>query len=111
MVFSATLNNISVILCGSVLLVEETRGPRENHNVNIILVLYRKYFNHFHLNFLFSSVLRMLKWTWQLNLDSNIFYCQIYTIRLNTSLPTNIKFSVVSYKHRSDIEYDVYKQL
>ena len=31
MVFNATFNNISVILWRSVLLVEETAGPRENH--------------------------------------------------------------------------------
>ena len=31
MVFKATFNNISVISCWSVLLVEETRVPRENH--------------------------------------------------------------------------------
>jgi len=31
MVFSATFNNISVILWQSVLLVEETGGPGENH--------------------------------------------------------------------------------
>jgi len=31
MVFNATLNNISVILWQSVLLVEETRVPGENH--------------------------------------------------------------------------------
>jgi hypothetical protein len=31
MVFNATFNNISVILQLSVLLVEETEGPRENH--------------------------------------------------------------------------------
>jgi len=31
MMFNATLNNISVILWWSVLLVEETRTPRENH--------------------------------------------------------------------------------
>ena len=31
MVFNATFNNISVISWRSVLLVEETRGPRENH--------------------------------------------------------------------------------
>ena len=31
MVFNATLNNISVISWQSVLLVEETRVPRENH--------------------------------------------------------------------------------
>ena len=31
MVFNATFNNISVILWQSVLLVEETRVPRENH--------------------------------------------------------------------------------
>ena len=31
MVFNATLNNISVISWQSVLLLEETRGPRENH--------------------------------------------------------------------------------
>jgi hypothetical protein len=31
MVFNATFNNISVILWRSVLLVEETRVPRENH--------------------------------------------------------------------------------
>ena len=31
MVFNATFNNISVISWGSVLLVEETRGPGENH--------------------------------------------------------------------------------
>ena len=31
MVFSATFNNISVISWRSVLLVEETEGPRENH--------------------------------------------------------------------------------
>ena len=31
MVFNATFNNISVISWLSVLLVEETGGPRENH--------------------------------------------------------------------------------
>ena len=31
MVFNATFNTISVILWQSVLLVEETGGPRENH--------------------------------------------------------------------------------
>ena len=31
MVFDATFNNISVISWRSVLLVEETGGPRENH--------------------------------------------------------------------------------
>ena len=31
MVFNATLNNISVVLWRSVLLVEETGGPEENH--------------------------------------------------------------------------------
>jgi hypothetical protein len=31
MVFNATFNNISVILCRPVLLVEETRVPGENH--------------------------------------------------------------------------------
>jgi len=31
MVFNATFNNISVMSWQSVLLVEETRGPRENH--------------------------------------------------------------------------------
>ena len=31
MVFNATFNNISVILWWSVLLVDETRVPRENH--------------------------------------------------------------------------------
>jgi len=31
MVFNATFNNISVISWRSVLLVEETRGPGENH--------------------------------------------------------------------------------
>jgi hypothetical protein len=31
MVFNATFNNISVISWRSVLLVEETRVPRENH--------------------------------------------------------------------------------
>ena len=31
MVFNATFNNISVISCGLVLLVEETVVPRENH--------------------------------------------------------------------------------
>ena len=31
MVLNATFNNISVISCRSVLLVEETRVPRENH--------------------------------------------------------------------------------
>jgi len=48
MVFSATFNNISVISWRSVLLIEETRVPRENHHVNIIHVLYRKYFNRGH---------------------------------------------------------------
>jgi hypothetical protein len=32
MVLNATLNNISVILWWSVLLVEETKVPQENHN-------------------------------------------------------------------------------
>ena len=33
MVFNTTFNNISVILWRSVLLVEETRVPRENHRL------------------------------------------------------------------------------
>jgi len=33
MVFNATFNNISVISWQSVLLVEETGGPRENHRL------------------------------------------------------------------------------
>jgi len=32
MVFNTTLNNISVISCQSVLLVEEIREPGETHN-------------------------------------------------------------------------------
>ena len=36
----------------------------------------------------------------------NIFYCQIYTMGLNTSFTTYIKFSPVSYIHRSDREHD-----
>lgn len=35
----------------------------------------------------------------------NILYCQIYTIGLNTSFTTYMKFSPVSYKHRSDREH------
>ena len=35
MVFNATFNNISAILCQSVLLVEETRVHRENHRPDI----------------------------------------------------------------------------
>ena len=38
--------------------------------------------------------------------DLNIFYCQIYTIGLNTSFTTYMKFSPVTYKHRSDREHD-----
>ena len=34
MVFNATFNNISVISWRSVLLVEETGGPEENHRVD-----------------------------------------------------------------------------
>jgi hypothetical protein len=37
MVFSATFNNISVISWRSVLLVEETGGPAENHRPAPIL--------------------------------------------------------------------------
>ena len=36
MVFKATFNNISVISCRSVLLVEETGGPRENHRQTVL---------------------------------------------------------------------------
>jgi len=36
-VFNATFNNISVILWQSVLLVEETRVPEENHICNLSL--------------------------------------------------------------------------
>jgi hypothetical protein len=41
-VFNATFNNISVILWWSVLLVEETRVPGQNHcrNVTLIIVLW-----------------------------------------------------------------------
>jgi hypothetical protein len=35
MVFNATFNNISVILWGSVLLVEETGVPGENQSISI----------------------------------------------------------------------------
>jgi hypothetical protein len=40
------------------------------------------------------------------NIDLNKFYCQIYTIRLNTSFTTCMKFSPVPYKRRSDREHD-----
>jgi hypothetical protein len=36
------------------------------------------------------------------NLNLNTFHWPIYTIGLNTSFTTYIKFSPVSYKHRSD---------
>jgi hypothetical protein len=36
MVYNATFNNISVILWRSVLLVEETRAPEENHRPVVI---------------------------------------------------------------------------
>ena len=36
----------------------------------------------------------------------NIFYCQIYKIGLNTSFTTYVKFSPLSYKHRTDREHD-----
>jgi hypothetical protein len=36
----------------------------------------------------------------------NVFYCQIYAIGWNTSLTTYMKFSSVSYTHRSDREHD-----
>ena len=41
MVFNTTFNNISVISCRSILLVEETRGPGENSvagQINTILI-------------------------------------------------------------------------
>jgi hypothetical protein len=38
MVFNATFNNISAISWRSVLLVEETRVPGENHIVAVLLV-------------------------------------------------------------------------
>jgi hypothetical protein len=47
MVFNTTFNNISVISCRSVLLVEETRVPGENHRpvakslTNYHIMLYR----------------------------------------------------------------------
>ena len=39
MVFNATFNNISVILWRSVLLVEETGIPRENHERNSLNII------------------------------------------------------------------------
>jgi hypothetical protein len=38
MVFNATFNNISVISWWSVLLVEETEGPGENHRPGNVIV-------------------------------------------------------------------------
>jgi hypothetical protein len=38
--------------------------------------------------------------------DLDIFYCQIYTIGLNTIFTTYMKFSPVSYEQRSDREHD-----
>ena len=50
MVFNATFNNISVISCRSVLLVEETGGPGENHrpvasckDISTVEIAYRKH--------------------------------------------------------------------
>ena len=42
MVFNATFNNISVISWRSILLVEETRGPGENHRLVAIKQLNTK---------------------------------------------------------------------
>jgi hypothetical protein len=39
-------------------------------------------------------------------LHQHNFYCQIYTIGLNTSFTTYMKFSPVPYKHRSNREHD-----
>jgi hypothetical protein len=45
MVFNPTFNNISVISWRSVLLVEESGGPRENRGViNLIIILVFKFF-------------------------------------------------------------------
>jgi hypothetical protein len=43
MVFDATFNNISVISWRSVLLVEETGGPRENHRPVTVWFNFQKY--------------------------------------------------------------------
>ena len=47
MIFNATFNNISVISWRSVLLVEETGVPRENH----VLTYYAAYFKYITLIF------------------------------------------------------------
>ena len=39
-----------------------------------------------------------------INFNLNKFYCQIYTIGLNTSFATYMKFSPVSCKHNAIIE-------
>ena len=39
-------------------------------------------------------------------LNLTIFYCQIYTIGLNISFTTYLKFSPVSYKYRSETMTD-----
>jgi hypothetical protein len=50
MVFNATFNNISVISWRSVLLVEETGGPRENHRpVTSHIMLYTSPWSRFEL--------------------------------------------------------------
>jgi hypothetical protein len=46
MVFSSTFNNISVISRWSVLLVEDTRVPRENHRPDRYLDKYERVYFH-----------------------------------------------------------------
>ena len=45
MVFNATFNNISVISWLSVLLVEETGVPEENHRVHLVMSGIQTHFN------------------------------------------------------------------
>jgi hypothetical protein len=67
MVFNTTFNNISVTSWRSVLLVEETGGPRENHRPDSIMIFVEKMFlgwlhnmNHFQTYKLTSSCLMVL---------------------------------------------------
>ena len=87
MVFNATFNNISVISLRSVLLMEETGGPRENHRpVAYHIILYTSPWWLFDLQLPVQSVPITTEVVSSNSIHGEIYSIQHYAIKLVSDL-------------------------